>query len=178
MADIQKQHHPAAPRGVEPGPPARPLLGPGVSFDRTLEEHREIRRTVQELMDLIGEYRVGMEADLWLRWKGALSAKLFGLRERLIDHFFEEEQSGLYEDLSERLPSLAPRTQSVRNEHRVILEEIGGILATLTVLQSTFPMEPTLLGQTRATLWLIVRHERRESDLIARAQLERMGSFD
>lgn len=147
-------------------------------FDETLDEHRAIRRTVQELTDLLGEYHIGMEAAVWRRWMSGFSGKVFGLRERLLAHFLEEERSGLYQALSERLPNLVTRTHVVREEHGQILQELAGILTSLTVFQPTFPMEPKLLDRTREVLYRIVCHERKESDLIARAYLEDLGHYD
>ena len=147
-------------------------------FDETLEEHREIRRNVQELKDLLSEYRVGMEPGVWRAWNAGFSGKLLGLHERLLGHFRGEEKSGLYEALDERLPKIAHRTQAVRAEHQEILGELSGIVESLAVLQSTFPMEPKVLDRAREVLLQIVRHEQKESDLIARAYLEDLGKLD
>lgn len=162
MAEIERRRSPA----------------PQTPFDETLDEHRTIRRTIQELTDLLGEYHVGMETAVWRHWMSGFSGKLFGLRERLVGHFLEEERSGLYQALSERLPNLVSRTHTVREEHGKILQELAGILASLTVLQPTFPLEPKLLDRTREVLYRIVCHERKESDLIARAYLEDLGHYD
>src|SRR5262245_1215127 len=156
----------------------RAHIPPRTPFDETLDEHRAIRRAVQDLTDLLGEYHIGMEPELWRRWMAGFSGKLFGLRERLLGHFLEEERSGLYQALSERIPNLVTRTHSVREEHGKILEELAGILASLTVFQPTFPLEPKLLDRTREVLYRIVVHERKESDLIARAYLEDLGHYD
>jgi hypothetical protein len=147
-------------------------------FDATLEEHHGIRHAVQELTDLLSRYRVGMDEKIWRGWMSGFSGKLKGLQARLLEHFEEEEQSGLYETLSEKLPNIAPRTRVVREEHRAIAEEIAGLLASLDVLQPTFPLEPKLLDRAREVLYQIVCHERKESDLIARAYLEELGERD
>src|SRR5262245_60019939 len=157
---------------------SRRTPAPCTPFDETLDEHRAIRRAVQDLKELLGEYHVGMEPDVWRHWMAGFSGKLFGLRERLLRHFLEEERSGLYQALSERLPNLVTRTDVVREEHGRILEELAGILASLTVFQPTFPLEPKLLDRTREVLYRIVVHERKESDLIARAYLEDLGHYD
>ena len=144
----------------------------------TLEEHQGIRQDVQVLTDLLGEYRVGMETGAWRQWMRAFSKKLSSLHDRLLDHFMEEEQSGLYEALGEKLPNLVPRTRVVRDEHKTIVRELAGVLASLDVLQPTFPLEPKLLDRAREILYRIVCHERKESDLIARAYLEELGERD
>ena len=144
-------------------------------FDDTLEEHHGIRTDVQELTDLLSVYRVGMETDAWREWMAGFKGKLGRLHARLLEHFEEEEQSGLYETLGEKLPNLVPRTRVVREEHATIAREVAGILASLDVLQPTFPLEPKLLDRSREVLYRIVCHERKESDLIARAYLEELG---
>src|ERR1044071_8448298 len=72
----------------------RALAMPGTPFEGTLEEHREIRRAVRELKDLMGEYRVDMDASAWRSWMAGLSRKLLALHDRLCSHFLEEERSG------------------------------------------------------------------------------------
>jgi hypothetical protein len=169
MAEIRKQ--------ADAAPMVPPQAGTS-SYDETLEQHRAIRRAVQDLTDLLGKYRVGMDAGTWRVWMASFSGRLFGLRERLLRHFHEEEASGLYEALSERFPSVALRTLVVRDEHKTILDELQGLLASLRVLQPTFPLEPKLLDRAREVLYQVVCHERRESDLIARAYLEDLGQRD
>jgi hypothetical protein len=155
----------------------RPRVG-STPFDATLQEHHGIRQDVQALTDLLGEYRVGMETGAWRKWMREFSHKLSALHERLREHFEEEEQSGLYEALGEKLPNLVPRTRVVREEHTTIVKELAGILATIDVLQPTFPLETKLLDRAREVLYRIVCHERKESDLIARAYLEELGEAD
>jgi len=178
VSKIERPHH-AADKRAELTAGSRPaaLLTAArrTPFDATLEEHRGIRHDVQELTDLLSRYRVGMEDKVWREWMSGFSGKLEGLHARLVEHFEEEEQSGLYEVLGEKLPNLVPRTRVVREEHRTIADEIAGIRASLDVLQPTFPLEPQLLDRAREVLYRIVCHERKESDLIARAFLEDLG---
>lgn len=182
MTEIEKQTQiadaKAGPVPAAPPPAARKTVARKTPFDATVEEHRGIRHDVHELTDLLGEYRVGMESQAWRVWMTGFSGKLSRLHERLLDHFMEEEQSGLYEALGERLPNVVPRTRVVREEHQTIVKELAGILATIDVLQPTFPLEPKVLDRTREVLYRIVCHERKESDLITRAYLEELGERD
>lgn len=178
MSECEKELHTAGPTAevLEPATPKTALLG--TPFDTTLEEHLEIRRSVQEITDLLSGYRVGMDAGAGRLWMAGLAGKLFGLRERLLGHFREEEKAGLYEALNERIPYIVLRTKLVRDEHMKILDELGEIQESLTTLTSTFPLEPKLLQRTLDVLYRIVCHERKESDLIACAFQEELGRSD
>jgi len=187
LAKIEKQAHvrdemagllPMVSRTATPASASGPAAARKNPFHATIEEHHGIRQDVQSLTDLLGGYRVGMETGAWRTWMREFSRKLKALHERLLEHFEEEEQSGLYEALGEKLPNLVPRTRVVREEHATIVKEIAGILASIDVLQPTFPLEPKILDRAREILYRIVCHERKESDLIARAYLEELGERD
>jgi len=168
---------PAAAVAQDAGPEAR-IVSCQTPFDTALEEHHGIRRDIQTLTDRLGEYRPGMGARAWYRWIETFSAELAQLHGRLVEHFAEEEQSGLYETLGEKLPNLVSRMRFVREEHTWIAEELASILSALDALRPTLPLEPRLLDRAREVFYRVVCHERKESDLIARAYLEDLGARD
>jgi len=64
---------------------------------------------------------------------GELRGHLCGLRERLVDHFAQEERGGFLEDSIARLPRLAAAVRGVMAEHPQLLAELDALLECVPI---------------------------------------------
>ena len=148
------------------------------SFEKTLEEHRELRRMAEGLREYLEAPRPGVGTEEAHGWASGLSAKLVTFHDRVYRHFHEEE-SGLFDDMIAADPRSARAAKTLRAEHEEILASLRTLLdSTLVYGEQRAPDDPKLRRLTRELLERFDRHEIEENDLIQRLTLEDLGTGD
>lgn len=142
----------------------------GFSFDTVLDEHRQLRRRVDDLRTFLREPRPAPGGQPARIWASHLSAQLLQLHDQLCAHFHEEEESGALHELARRHPWAFQGIQTLQSEHEHILRELRAILsAALVYAEGRTPESPHLRRWTQSVLDQLLRHEVEEDDLIARS---------
>ncbi len=140
------------------------------SFDSILEEHRELLQEVHDLQDFLEAPRPRPASRSAMKWATGLSEKLLRLHDKLVAHFRAEEESGALDELRHRHPQALDDIALLQDEHEEVLQELRIILEACMVYAQGRPVEkPHLRRQILDVLHKLRRHERCESDLIARA---------
>jgi hypothetical protein len=139
------------------------------SFDTILSEHRRIRLLVEDLGAFLKEPRPEPGSREARRWASSLTERLLELHETLCAHFDEEEESGALDELSSRHPRATAVIRRLQAEHETILRGLRAVIcAAMVYAEGRDPENPHLRRSTSGVLEQLVRHERQESDLIAR----------
>lgn len=139
------------------------------SFERILDEHRELLELVHELQNYLEEPRPRPGSRSAMTWATGLSEKLLRLHDQLVAHFREEEDSGALEELRRRHPQAVDDIALLQTEHEDVLQELRSNLETCMIYAQGKPVEnPHLRRRVLDVLHKLRSHERRESDLIAR----------
>jgi len=149
------------------------------SLERVVEQHRQLRRFAASLREFVG----GRGPDPGLRetpeWVSALGKKLMRLHEFLSRHFREEEESGMFEDLSMHHPHHCRQIHALRNEHTAILRDTRALLNAALDYSEEHPLPDRDLREwTNAVVAQFERHEQEENDFIQRIYDEELGCGD
>ncbi len=104
-------------------------------------EHSHIDHTLEELREFLASPAPG-GADVP---PPALLARLILLRDRLVNHFREEEQGGCLEEAQSRSPCLSEDVQTLKTEHAGLLAELERIIAAANAL----PQQPADFASLR-----------------------------
>ena len=103
------------------------------SFDKVLEQHAELRSTIEELRGFLGRPRPSVEAEDCGNWAQCLAERLTKLHGTVLQHFREEERSGFLEGLEERHPRAAHSIELLKHDHSRILADFRAVLAAVMV---------------------------------------------
>ncbi|UCE03775.1 MAG: CBS domain-containing protein [Candidatus Latescibacterota bacterium] len=140
------------------------------SFDTIIEEHRELIRMVEELKGFLKLPRPDPGEHEAITWASGLGEKLLKLHDSLCAHFRVEEESGALDELERRHPHAVKEIQALQEEHEQILHDLRAIMgAAMVYAEGKTPESPQLRRWTLTAIDQLVRHERRESDLISRS---------
>jgi len=136
------------------------------------ERIEEDHRTLRDQLDALGSATS----------RASLFSILLTLPKPLRDHFALEEQvGGLYHDLRARRPSLASELDALRDEHRLILDELDELCRKLEGGQDADrPMQNIAEPMMRDLAhWLerLRRHEHAESGMIGDVYYTDEGGF-
>ncbi len=144
----------------------------GNDTGRPAQRIEEDHRTIRDQLDIVAAAATGPD----------LLAALLALPRTLREHFeHEEHEEGLYEDLQRRQPSVTPKLETLRHEHKVILDDIDALVERLkehvgTEQTGNEIAEPIVRGVTRS-LERLRNHERAESRLISAIYYTDEGGF-
>jgi hypothetical protein len=146
------------------------------SYEKVLEEHRELRQMVQEMRHFLARPEPeSTDKDAYI-WAGDLAERLVRLHRKLFPHFREEDRSGVLEELAERFPWVERNAQALQDEHDQLLNEVRAIVAdTMISVEDKLPTEIDLRSRTLRLLDRLTHHEEAETDLIQRVHYEDMG---
>jgi hypothetical protein len=155
------------------------MLHEKTSFDKVLEEHRELRRLIQELRRFLEGPQPEITEEDSHSWAADLMDRLVKLHRKLFPHFREEDRSGVLEELAERFPRALRTVQTLQAEHAQLLGELRGIVtAAMIYAEDKLPPENDLRGRTLRLIDQLTRHEEAETDLIQRLYYEDLGGGD
>lgn len=139
------------------------------SFESILDEHRMLLELVQQLQDYLEAPRPRPTTRAAMEWATGLSQRLLELHDNLVAHFRAEEDSGALDELRRRHPQAVDDIAMLQGQHDEVLHDLRGVLDTCMVYAEGKPVEnPHLRRQILDILHKLRRHERQESDLIAR----------
>ena len=138
---------------------------------KALHEHRELQRLFQSVGRLVA-------TELKQTGDGcrALARDLENMREHLGRHFSLEEESGLFEDILERLPMSDAVVQALKREHSSFLKELRGLIHHLE--HSHAEDLESIRKNTRSFIKKVQDHEELENDLLQRAYYLDLGAVD
>ncbi|MCA9152572.1 MAG: hemerythrin domain-containing protein [Planctomycetales bacterium] len=108
-----------------------------------------------------------------------VSHLLSDLTERVAAHFKDEEEAGLFEDLTNHLPHHAEEIAKLEAEHKTLMDEFLALNALATA-DGEFSAEgwKELEDRFRALTTLMCHHESRENDLLVTAYDDDIGNKD
>lgn len=106
---------------------------------------------------------------------GEVRELLRALRERLAEHFAQEERGGFLEDSIARLPRLAAAARGVLAEHPRLLVELDALLESLPIRD--IPAEQWRAARRRFTEFAehLLAHERNEHAVVQQGYNEDFG---
>lgn len=146
---------------------------------QVLEEHRHLRRIIADLKSFLAAPRPEVGQKGAHTWSSELSQRLVKLHDELFRHFRFEEEGGMVEELSVAHPRFADRLDEIVSEHKQMLSAIRAIMAdALAYSQEDPPDDPRLRRRIFAVLDEHDQHERKETDLIQRAEYRDTGAAD
>ena len=140
----------------------------------------------EPLRELLGEMKTFLEAprpEVGVKgahtWSSELSQRLVKLHDELFRPFRFEEEGGMVEELSVAHPRFADRIDEVVAEHPKMLKAVRGIMTdALCYSEGRCPEDPQLRRRILAVLDQLNEHERKETDLIQRAEYRDTGAAD
>jgi hypothetical protein len=148
-------------------------------FEKILEEHRQLRCTIDELREFLQAPRPEIGHKGYHTWASSLAEKLTGLHSMVYRHFREEERSGFLEELLEVHPQAERTVDVLRRDHDRILADFRAVLgATLVYAEGKAPERPQLRQWTLAVLDQLSQHESDETELVQKLTYHDLGSVD
>lgn len=148
-------------------------------LDAVVQEHRELRETIQGLQRLLEQPLPESGSEPARSWADRLATQLQALRETLAAHFRQEQDSGLFETLAREFPRAADRLGALQAEHDQILSHLA---ATPEAILSFAQGRPATGDDPRVRanelLGQLARHEAAETELIGRLHSEDLGTGD
>jgi hypothetical protein len=103
-----------------------------------------------------------------------VAARLDFLRGPLGAHFEEEERGHLFEEIEELAPEQAPLCARLRGEHRHLIHRLDALREASPEARRA----STWVGEVRALLADLARHEAHETDLLNRTLDDSIGAGD
>ncbi len=146
------------------------------SVDRVMEDHRELRRRLDELCAFLEVPRPECGELGSHEWASCLARHLIELHARVSSHFQEEEASGALEEVARQVPRVAADLERLTSEHGTILDGLRSLLDDVLLYAEKRPVgHPELRRRVQATLDHLARHEAEETDILQRAWYEDLG---
>lgn len=146
---------------------------------QVLEEHEHLRELIAELKSFLEKPRPKVGEKGAHTWSSDLSQRLVTLHDELFRHFRFEEQGGMVEELSVAHPRFSDRIEEVVSEHPQMLKAVRTIMVdALAYSEGEKPEDPQLRRRVLAVLEQLHEHERKETDLIQRAEYRDTGAAD
>jgi hypothetical protein len=146
---------------------------------QVLEEHEHLRELIADLKTFLEAPRPEVGVKGAHTWSSELSQRLVTLHDELFRHFRFEEEGGMVEELSVAHPRFADRIDEVVSEHPQMLKAVRNIMVdALSYSEGEKPEDPQLRRRVLAVLDQLSEHERKETDLIQRAEYRDTGAAD
>ena len=145
-------------------------------FEAALREHTELREVMDDLQHFLEKPRPEIGQKGFHTWASEMSRRLVGLHDRLFQHFNDEEESGMLDELEERHPRAYEKIQALRGEHGEILAGIRDLMsATLSYSEGKKPPDPRLRQRLARILDKTSDHEQTETSLIQELLYDDLG---
>jgi len=146
------------------------------TFDQVIEEHRELRRMIEDLRRYLEKPHTQVADGTAHVWASVLAEQLVKLHDKLFLHFREEEQAGVLDDLAREFPRAGNAVERLRGEHVEVLGEVREILGAALTCSEERPLPGlSVSGRAMSLLERLERHERKETELIERLYCEELG---
>lgn len=146
---------------------------------QVLAEHEHLRELIADLKTFLEAPRPKIGEKGSHTWSSELSQRLVTLHDELFRHFRFEDEGGMVEELSVAHPRFADRINEVVAEHPQMLKAVRGIMVdALSYSEGEKPEDPQLRRRVLAVLDQLAEHERKETDLIQRAEYRDTGAAD
>jgi len=131
-----------------------------------IREHRELRHTLNRLDAMLSHPPGGEGRPIWLR---DLSHRLSELRPGLQEHFAEEKESGLFEEIESAAPGLAETSSRLMQEHDTIIRTLDDLVDAIAVLPPFDIPFQSLLSRMKRFSRDLADHESRENEVLLQA---------
>ena len=146
---------------------------------QVLEEHEHLRELIADLKTFLEAPRPKIGEKGSHTWSSELSQRLVTLHDELFRHFRFEDEGGMVEELTVAHPRFADRINEVVAEHPQMLKAVRSIMVdALSYSEGEKPEDPKLRRRVLAVLDQLAEHERKETDLIQRAEYRDTGAAD
>lgn len=145
------------------------------SYERTLGEHVALYQRIARLRERLVPPAAPNEDAALRRWAWEVADQLFELREALVDHFADEEASGVLGDLAEEFPEHTRRLEALSAEHAALLAEERDIVSDFTRFSGADGVGG-LVRRTQELMDRLLRHEQEEMNLMQRSYTEDLGT--
>jgi hypothetical protein len=147
---------------------------------RAFEEAARRRADLHQALVQVERAISGPAAGRLPTWTGDLSKRLAALRDSIDEHIeVTERPDGLYEEILQRAPRLAPQVDRLREEHAGLRDATAALMERL---HSTSIGEGWTLEQARddvqRLLGRIVRHRQQGADLVWEAYNLDIGGIE
>jgi len=134
---------------------------------------------IAELREFLREPRPAPGAKGAHTWSSGLAQWLVKLHDGLFRHFRYEEESGMAEDITLRHPRRSSEIERLIGEHPQMLAEIKMLMTeALDYSEGHLLDDPALRTRLEAVLDTLDAHERAETALVQRAELQEVGVGD
>jgi hemerythrin-like domain-containing protein len=144
-------------------------------IQKSLEEHRAITQLIQQLLEAIDNKPVGDRTA----WQANLQKQAGELYGHLKEHFALEEDGGFMTPVLEVRPTKAPIVETLKAEHRLLLEELDKLAQTMC---KTAPSDcdacEKLCESFKQLVKSLKKHEQTEDRLLQSAFAEDIGTKD
>jgi hypothetical protein len=149
------------------------------SFDKVLEEHRELKEMIGQLRKYLQLAPPEVEERADHAWASGMAERLTKLHSKVSRHFRDEEESGFLDELVRHYPRTTYAAGKFRQDHGQILSEIRTILSEAMIYDEGRSTERSQLQQRAFSLLdRLLRHEQEENDLFHRTHTDDLGSGD
>ena len=146
---------------------------------QVLEEHEHLRELIADLKSFLEAPRPKVGEKGAHTWSSELSSRLVKLHDELFRHFRFEEEGGMVEDLTLAHPRFSDRIEDVVAEHPRMLKAVRDIMVdALAYSEGEKPEDPQLRRRVLTVLDELHEHEKKETDLIQRAEYRDTGAAD
>jgi len=144
-----------------------------VTTSKEKQIYDEIRREHEHLRELLGN----LHQALIERREAAnkLSEMMTSLQEHVRVHFHEEEEGGLFSEVTAQAPRMSDRAEELKNEH----VDLGAMVVELVTLASEEDELCTSLDtKFHDFSKALMQHESKENELLLDAYEDDIGSAD
>lgn len=132
----------------------------------TLDEHSAFLHMLDDLL-LLARKPAEDEAV----WRAELARQVEELRDALAVHFASEELGPLFTQIPQEMPHWAPRIGRLGSEHSAVIHRLSAL-----ALRAGSLSRADLAGETLRLVALIRRHEAEETEILAHALWDDLGS--
>jgi len=138
--------------------------------------YEEIRREHEELRVLLGTVHrtLGERSETVTH----VSEMLESLRDHVETHFTEEETDGFFDDVAARAPRVTDRTNELRNEHKLLLQNIRKLADTASSGDGSSDWWQRLDNEFHDFSKELMHHESKETELLQDVYTDDIGAAD
>lgn len=145
------------------------MAEPGIedALEKCLQQHKELRDVIEQVRGCLRQQRPEVGARDCHAWAAGLSERILKLHHQLSQHFRDEEQDGVLDELATRHPGSTSQIDTLQGEHKEILSGIRELLDdTLIYSEGVEPTDTRLRRRLSALLDRLGQHETTETELI------------
>ena len=149
------------------------------SFEKIVDEHRELRKMIAALRTFLEGPRPEIGAPGAHTWANDLAEHLVRLHDKIYRHFRYEESCGVLEEIQRERPQAGATVEVLRRDHDRMLADLRALLGAVMIYSEA--KTPEYLRLRRWTLSLLShleQHEQEETALLQKTFCLDLGHGD